>query len=129
MEEVLVYVKPICKNTNNTFEYDLFFSETPDYVWGPNWDIDTPNINGDMTPEESTCSSVVRIRTKLPLKTFEETSCYSFEYVTYGIFALAWIDIENLDAYPEIGRMVFHFKDKKADVLSNVTLVDWEVIN
>ena len=115
MESVLVYVKPICKNTNGTYEYDFFFSETPEYVWGPDWDIDTPSSNGDLTPEESTYSEIKRVITTLPLKTLEETSCYSMEYATYGILALAWIDIENLEEYPENGRMTLKFgfsKDK-----------------
>ena len=28
-----------------------------------------------------------------------------------GIIALAWIDIEGLEEYPENGRMVFHYGD------------------
>ena len=27
------------------------------------------------------------------------------EYATYGILALAWIDIENLSEYPENGKI------------------------
>lgn len=111
MEEVLVYVRPMYKNTDGTFEYDFFFSSTPDFVWGPFWDESNPSINGDITPEESTYSTIKRVVTTLPLKTAEETSCYSMEYATYGILALAWIDIENLDEYPEHGRMTLRFGD------------------
>ena len=63
MEPVLVYVKPVCKNTDGTYEYDFFFSETPEYVWGPDWDIDSPSSNGDITPEESTYSEIKRVIT------------------------------------------------------------------
>ena len=125
MEPVLVYVKPICKNTNGTYEYDFFFSETPEYVWGPDWDIDTPSSNGDLTPEESTYSEIKRVITTLPLKTLEETSCYSMEYATYGILALAWIDIENLAEYPENGRLTMHFGMKESEVEELLAKNNW----
>ena len=63
MEEVLVYVKPVCKNTNGTFEYDFFFSDTPEYVWGPDWDVDVPSVNGDITPDSTTYTKIRRVRT------------------------------------------------------------------
>jgi hypothetical protein len=126
MEEVLVYVKPICKNTNNTYEYDLFFSDTPDYVWGPMWDVDNPSLNGDITPDKTTYTTVKRLRTNLPLKTLEETSCYSMEYATYQIMALSWIDIENLEVYPEKGRMVMYFGESMTSVNEKVEYAEWE---
>lgn len=127
MDGVLVYVRPSFKNTDGTFEYDLFFSETPEYVWGPDWDVNNPSACGDLTPEESTYSEIYHVKTTLPLKTAEETSCYSMEYVTYGILALAWIDIENLDEYPEHGRMSLHFGDNKDVVFSKFAEYGWEI--
>jgi hypothetical protein len=124
--EVLVYVKPICKNTNKTYEYDFFFSNTPEYVWGPDWDVDNPVSNGDITPDSTTYSKIRRVKTNLPLKTVEETSCYSMEYATYGILALAWIDIENLDIYPENGRLTMYFGEKEEDVIEKLSKYNWE---
>jgi hypothetical protein len=127
MESVLVYVKPICKNTDGTYEYDFFFSETPEYVWGQDWDVDNPAINGDLTPDQTTYNKVYRVKTTLPLKTIEETSCYSLEYATFGILALAWIDIENLDEYPENGRATMHFGLIFDDVLSIIEKNNWTI--
>lgn len=127
MDEVLAYVRPLFKNTDGTYEYEFFFSDTPDFVWGPFWDVDNPSINGDVTPEESTYSSIYVVKTTLPLKTVEETSCYSMEYATYKILALAWIDIENLDVYPEHGRMALHFKDSFESVKEKLAEYGWEL--
>ena len=126
---VLVYVKFAGKNTNNTYDYDFFFSETPEYVWGPFWDVPSPAINGDITPDSTTYSKVRRLTTTLPLKTAEETSCYSMEYAIYGILALCWIDIENLEVYPEHGRMVLHFGEKEDVVEEKLSLYNWEFKN
>ena len=125
MGEVLVFVKPICKNTDGTFEYDFFFSKTPEYVWGPDWDVNSPASNGDITPDATTYTKVRRIKTTLPLKTVEETSCYSMEYATYRILALSWIDIENLDEYPENGRLTMYFGMKEIEVEELLAKNNW----
>ena len=125
MSEVLVYVRPKFKDSDGTYMYDFFFSETPDFVWGPDWDVTNPSICEDLTPEESTYSSICTIKTTLPLKTAEEISCYSMEYTTYRILALAWIDIENLDEYPKHGRMALHFGDTKEEVFQKLSEYGW----
>ena len=126
--EVLVYVKPICKNTNGTYEYDFFFSDTPDFVWGPDWDVNVPSANGDITPDDTTYTKTRRVRTNLPLKTLEETSCYSMEYAINGSIALAWIDLDGMEEYPENGRLVLHFGETYFEVESKLILhnIDWK---
>lgn len=120
MDEVLVYVKYDCVNIDGDYEYLLFFSETPDFVWGQDWEINNPASLGDTTPEKSTYSSIYRLKSKFKLKTIQDTTCYPLEYATYGIIALSWIDIEILDEYPEFGRMVFHFGDKLETVYEKI---------
>lgn len=129
MEEVLVYIKPICKNNDGTYEYDFFFSDTPDFVWGPFWDMDSPALNGDITPDSTTYNKIRRIKTTLPLKTIEETTCYSLEYATYQIIALAWIDIENLDVYPENGRLTMYFGTPEKEIEEKILLYNWKFQN
>jgi len=121
----LVYVKFLGKNTDGTFVYNFFFSETPEYTWGPFWDVDNPSSNGDLTPDPTTYSIVKTVTTTLPLKTAEETTCYSMEYATYGILALCWIDIENLNVYPEHGRLSMHFNDPFYTVEDKLNLYGW----
>jgi len=118
----LVYVKPFTSNADGTFEYDLFFSETPDVVWGYDWEINNPGSCEDLTPDKSTYSVVKRIKSPLPFKTIEETSCYSMEYAIGNIIALSWVDLSNLEEYPENGRCVLHFGDsleKTEETLKN----------
>ena len=112
-DSVLVFVKPICKNTDQTYEYDLFFSDTPDIVWGVDWECNTPGLisTEEIVPDPTTYNKTVRIKTQYPLKTIQETYCYSMEYAIARIIALSWIDIENMEEYPEKGRMVLYFGD------------------
>ena len=122
----LVYVKNSGKNTDGTFVYDFFFSETPEYVWGPAWDVDNPSSNGDIMPDQTTYSVVKQVTTDLPIKTAEETTCYSMEYATYGILALCWIDIENLEVYPEHGRISMLFGESFYSVEDKLNLYGWK---
>lgn len=128
MDEVLVYVRPKYRNSDNTYDYEFFFSSTPDFVWGPDWDIDNPSISGDLTPEESTYNKIYTAHTDIPIKTVEETSCYSMEYATYGILALAWLDIDGLEAYPEHGRMTLHFGDSLNFVKMKLAEYNWSLV-
>lgn len=117
-ELYLVYVKPF-----NKFEYDLFFSETPDVVWGVDWDVKIPNILGDLTPDSSTYSKIIRITSPYEFTTVEETSCYSMEYAINKIVALSWININVLEEFPEEGRCVLHFGDsieKVKEILGDI---------
>ena len=111
-ELYLVFVKKI-----NDSEYDLFFSDTPDVVWGVDWDVNVPNTLGDLTPDGSTYNKIVRIISPLKFTTIEEISCYSMEYAVNRIIALSWIDITNLEEYPDNeGRCVLHFGDTYEEV-------------
>ncbi len=91
--------------------YEFIFSETPEIVYGKDWDYPNPSICSDLSPDESTYSIVKTVKTGYKLKTVQETACYSMEYAMNGIIALAWIDIDGLEEYPENGRMVFHYGD------------------
>lgn len=113
---VLVYVKPISSLGSGAYKYRLYFSETPEYVWGVDWDVLNPFSNGDMTPEKSTYHQTYTIESKFKLSCLQETKCYSMEYAIYRILALSWIDIEGLEEYPEAGRMTLHFGDSKEKV-------------
>lgn len=111
MNDVLVYINKICNNTDGSYEYDFMFSDCQENVWGIEWDSYNPSSCKFMLPDDETITKKVRVKTTLPLKLAQETVCYSLEYATLGILALGWIDIENLDDYPEHGRMVFKFGD------------------
>ena len=125
MKEVLVYINKVSDNPDGVHEYDFVFSNTPEYVWGNDWDSYNPSSCEDTFPDETTYSKIYKARTVYPLKTIQETTCLPIEYAIYGITALAWIDIENLEEYPQNGRMVFHFGDDKEKVEELLSKYDY----
>ena len=83
----LVFVCPVTNSSDNSnYEYDFLFSETPDVVWGVDWNDNAPNLCGDITPEPSTYSLVKRVKSPFELKVLQENTCYSMEYgINYNL--------------------------------------------
>lgn len=118
----LVYVKPIINGSDKqNYEYDFLFSETPEVVWGPDWTDNAPNICGDISPEPSTYNVVKRVKSPIELKVIQENSCYSMEYAINRSVALAWLNLEGLEEYPQ-HRLVFHFGDSYLEVEAQLEL-------
>ena len=65
MEDLsLVFVNPIGKNSKDIFEYEFFFSKTPDIVWGENWEVQCPSACDNILPDETTYSKIKHLKTE-----------------------------------------------------------------
>jgi hypothetical protein len=117
----LVFIRPIYRN-NGHYIYDFYFSKTPDDVWGIDWDYNNPSSveEEEIIPDKTTYHKVERVSLIMPLKTIQETTCYSMEYGIYNIIALAWIDIENMEEYPEVGRLPLYFGEEYEKVMGKI---------
>ncbi len=121
-DKKLVFVKPI-SNNNSYYEYDFIFSDTPENVWGPDWDFEVPSICPEIDPEPSTYTNIVRVKSDNKFCVAQEQSCYPMAYCTDKILALAWLDIEGLDEYPAY-RVIFHFNDDFITVQNKLSKID-----
>ena len=75
----LVYINP--KGVDgDKFVYEFIFSETPEIVYGKDWDYPNPSICSDLRPDETTYSMVKTVKTTYKLKTVQDTTCFSMEY-------------------------------------------------
>ena len=52
----LAYVDYIGVNALGYHEYDVFLTDSPDTVWGEDWEQQCPSACGDLKPEETTYS-------------------------------------------------------------------------
>lgn len=107
--KTLVYVNPIGINNNDEYEYDFYFSDTPDIVWGANWEITCPSACGDLKPEESTYTDIIRVTSPIKFFCAQENSCFSMQDCIDGVIALCFVDLNVLDSYPDPYRIVFPF--------------------
>ena len=109
----LIYVKPLGKNTNEEYEYEFFFSETPDTVWGENWNVACPSACGDLTPDESTYSVIKRLKFSIPFFCVQQNSCFSMQDCIDGIVSLCWL--EDLSIILKFGEPYKDVKNKLAE--------------
>ena len=112
----LVYVAPIGKNNNDEYEYDFYFSSTPDIVWGQDWNVCCPSACGDIKPEETTYSNIIRVISPIKFFCAQENSCFSMQDCIDGCIAICFQSLDELETYPEPYRIVFSFGEKIENV-------------
>ena len=86
----LVYVNPVGKDSNDLFEYEFFFSETPENVWGEDWNIACPAACGDTLPDPTTYSEIKTIKTDIPLFCVQQNTCFSLQDCIDEIISLVY---------------------------------------
>ena len=107
-ELYLAYVNPIGENNIEWYEYDIYFTKTPDIVWGYGWDCEFAAQGDIEPPDKQTYSLVKRIKTNIPLQCAQNNNSYGMRYAVEDIISLAFEDISEYDEYPE-NRIVLHF--------------------
>lgn len=112
MNKYLIYINPIGKNSNDLYEYEFFFSETPDIVWGEDWDNPCPAACENTLPDPETYSEVKLLKTNIPLFCMQNNVCFSLSNCIDGIVCLAYEDISTYTEYPEPIRLVFKFSEE-----------------
>lgn len=119
-KEYLVYVEKINEHPNSKgmYEYEFYFSETPEIAWGVDWDQQCPSAcdRENLRPDFSTYNKIEKLYTIIPFQCIGENSCYSIQDCTEGICAVCYEDISEYEDYPEPIRLVFHFGEDKETV-------------
>lgn len=121
----LVYAEKITEsNSRGLYEYDLYFSEAPDVVWGPDWNASCPSACSPdgIRPDESTYQMIKRLECNVPFICIGDNSCFSCQDMIDQIVACMWEDISNYDEYPEPIRLVFKFGEPLDDIISKLEL-------
>ena len=118
----LIYINPIGKNSNDLYEYEFFFSETPDIVWGEDWDNPCPAACENTLPDPETYSEVKILKTNIPLSCIQNNVCFSLSNCIDGIVCLAYEDISTYTEYPEPIRLVFHFAENYNSIIEKLEL-------
>lgn len=109
----LVYINPIGKDSNNLFEYEFFFSETPDIVWGQDWNIACPAACENTLPDPETYSEVKTLKTEIPLFCVQQNTCFSIQDCIDGIICLGYFQTDK-------GVVKFDFSEAIYNVIEKI---------
>ena len=96
----LVYINPIGRDSSGLNEYEFFFSETPEIVWGEDWNVACPSACGNLLPDSTTYSHIEILKTEIPLFCIQENSCFSLQDCIDGLVCLSFFeDEENITKF------------------------------
>ena len=109
----LVYINPIGKNSNDLYEYEFFFSETPDIVWGQDWNIVCPAACENTLPDPETYSEVKILKTEIPLFCVQQNTCFSIQDCIDGIICLGYFQTDK-------GVVKFDFSETIYNVIEKI---------
>ena len=109
----LVYINPIGKDSNDLYEYEFFFSETPDIVWGQDWNIACPAACENTLPDPETYSEVKTLKTEIPLFCVQQNTCFSIQDCIDGIVCLGYFQTDK-------GVVKFDFSETIYNVIEKI---------
>ena len=100
-------------NPRGFYEYDFYFSETPDITWGTDWAEQCPSACSIETlrPDEETYHEIKKLISTIPLSCVQENSCFSLQDMTDGIVSVCYENISGYEEFPEPIRLVFQFSE------------------
>lgn len=95
--EKLIYINFVGSGNEEEYEYDFFFSESPETAWGEDWNIQCPSAcaRESLIPLENSYSNVERHVINKKLNLVQDNSCFSLMDCMDGIIKLAWLIEEN----------------------------------
>ena len=113
----LVYITMLGKEPGGDNFYKLFLSDTPDDVFAEGWG-EKPACN--QSPESLMIAPdmfqyTAELRCDINLDLAQDSCCYTMQDCKDGIIAMAAENIDNVEEYPEEGRLVLHFGDTFED--------------
>jgi hypothetical protein len=130
-ELYLVFIDNVGTNLDEKYVYQLYFSETPEVVWGEFWNICPCSIVPNIIPDKATINTIYEIEVDYEISTVVTNSCFSMQDCIDRIISLGWIDFsEKINIGGELVKFDFgeHFCEceEKIKFLSSTLKLIWE---
>lgn len=123
-ELYLVYAERInyLPNSNGLFEYELYFSETPEIAWGEDWNQQCPSAcnKENLRPESTTYNIIKRLESDVVLACVGDNSCFSIQDCSDNIIPCMWEDLSECIEYPSPIRLIFHFGESMTSIIDKL---------
>ena len=94
-ELYLVFIDNVGTNLDEKYVYQLYFSETPEVVWGEFWNICPCSIVPTIIPDKATITEIYEIELDYEMNTVVNNSCFSMQDCIDRIISLGWIDFSE----------------------------------
>lgn len=91
----LIFMRLVGEDNEGNYEYDAYISDTPDLVWGEDWNENCPSACASILPQDSTYSSIVRYKSPVRLVCAQENTCFSMQDCIDGIISLVYYEMDD----------------------------------
>lgn len=112
----LAFINYIGSEMDGYNEYEFIFTLYPDEFWGENFNYRPAGVCNGLEPDRRFIQKVVRIKTLINLDLIQDSGCFSMQDCMDGVVSLAYQSLDNLDEYPEDGRLYLMFGESFKDV-------------
>ena len=112
----LLFVRLIGEETGGIYRYEFMFTDNPDEAWGENWEFKPCCLVNDLMPSDEYISEVHIVKTKIKFDLIQDNCCFGMQDCLDGIVAVAFENIDDLEEYPDDGRLVFMFGEDYDEV-------------
>ena len=128
-EVYLCFIRLIGEENDGYYRYEFIFTDSPDEVWGEDWEHKPIGLINNPMPSDDYLTEIHIVKTKIKFDLIQNNMCFSMQDCLDGIVALAWQNIDELDAYPEDGRIYFMFGESLEDVERKLALKNVLMLN
>lgn len=88
----LVFIESVSMNLDEKHIYHLYFSKTPEVVWGEFWNVCPCSIVPNIKPDMATISEIYEVELDEKLSLVTDNSCFSMQDCIDRIISLGWFD-------------------------------------
>jgi hypothetical protein len=112
-DKFLCFINYVGKEIDDFYIYNFFFTteEKLEGFWGEGFNERPACIMHDLLPDNDGYDDVVTVKLPFALKLATESNSFSFQDAMDKIIALCYRPLDDLEEYPENGRMVLHYGD------------------
>ena len=108
-ELYLCFIRLIGEENDGFYRYEFIFTDNVDEVFGEDFNQKPSCLVNDLMVDEQYVTEVHIVRTKIKLDLIQNSCCFSVSDSYDGIVSIAWENIDDMDEFPEEGRIFFKF--------------------
>ena len=105
----LCFIRCIGEENDGFYRYEFIFTDRIDSVFGDGFDQKPSCLVNDLMVDDEYVTEIHIVRTKIKLDLIQNSCCFSVSDAYDGIISIAWQNIDDMDEFPEDGRIFFKF--------------------
>lgn len=121
-ELYLCFIRLIGEENDGFYRYEFIFTDNVDEVFGEDFNQKPACLVNDLMVDEQYVTEVHVVRTKIKLDLIQNSCCFSVSDSYDGIVSIAWENIDDMDEFPEEGRIFFKFGETYEEVENKLAM-------